>query len=78
MNDHQLKHLKLKMVDFKRFSLIFLFISAFLNIGSALPFDGKTEGKAEIMILTSFLFLFISLFFYWRMRKAKKAYEENI
>jgi len=78
MKEHKLMMLKHKIIDYKRFSFIFLFISAFLNIGSALPFDGKTEGKAEFLLMTSFVFLITSLLFYWRLRKAKKRYEENL
>jgi len=78
VNNPELHKLKNKIIDYKRFSFIFLFISAFLNIGSALPFDGKTEGKAEFLLMSSFAFLIISLLFYWRLRKAKRTYEEHL
>jgi hypothetical protein len=77
MEDQERQKIKHKIIDYKRFSFIFLFMGAFLNIGAALPFDGKTTGRADALMLTSFVFLIISLLFYWGLTKAKKLYEEK-
>ncbi|HET6871879.1 MAG TPA: YrhC family protein [Sporolactobacillaceae bacterium] len=77
MEDKQLQNLKHKILDYKRFSFIFLFIGAFINIGSALPFAGKTTGKADTLMIASFIFIIISLLFYRSLYKAKKLYEEK-
>ncbi|WP_027724657.1 YrhC family protein [Tuberibacillus calidus] len=76
--DREMKQLKHKITDYKRFSFIFLFISAFLYIGSALPMDGKTAGRAEGLMIAGLVFLLVAFVFYWRLQVAKKRYEENL
>lgn len=78
MKEQHIQAIKHKIIDYKRFSFIFLFISAFLNIGSALPFEGKTIEKTDILLVASFVFLVIALIFYWGLRRAKRQYEENL
>ncbi|WP_085523285.1 YrhC family protein [Tuberibacillus sp. Marseille-P3662] len=77
MSDNQLHQLKNKMTDYQRFSLIFLFLSAFIFVGSVIPFAGRTALKADVLALISMGCVTIALLFYWRMRKAKEAYENG-
>ena len=54
-----------KMVDYKRFAFILVAITAFLYIGTLLPFEGKTLTKTYVLMGGSVGFIFIScLLFY--------------
>jgi hypothetical protein len=78
MTEKEQVTLKKNMNDFKRFSFIFLFLSAFLYIGSILPYDGKTTYNTSLVMLASFVLLLISVFFYWMMRRGQNIYNKNI
>ncbi|GGE43147.1 hypothetical protein GCM10011391_22460 [Pullulanibacillus camelliae] len=78
MTDREKNALKLKVVDFRRFGFIFLFLGAFLFMGSVLPFENKTIIKADILVGASLLMLLISILFLWRMKRAAKQYDEQI
>jgi hypothetical protein len=78
MTEKELVNLKKNMNDYKSFSFIFLFLSAFLYIGSLLPYDGKTTYNTSLVMLASFGILLISVFFYWMMRRGQNIYNKNI
>jgi hypothetical protein len=78
MNERELVTLMKNVTDYKRFSFIFLFLSAFLYIGSLLPYDGKTTYNTSLVMLASFGLLLISVFFYWMMRRGQTRYNKNI
>ncbi|MFC4618092.1 YrhC family protein [Camelliibacillus cellulosilyticus] len=78
MDEQKRRALYYKIMDYKRFSFIFLCISAFLYLGSTLPFNGKTMMKTEALMLSSFALLAVSMIFYWRMRVAKADYEKDL
>lgn len=71
MEEREQKSLRLKMLDYQRFSFIFMFLGAFLYIGTIIPFAGKTEMKTNMLTFASLAIIIVSLLFYWRMRKAK-------
>ncbi len=77
MRDKPLHKLKADIVDYQRFSLIFLFLSAYLFLGSALPFEDKTQVQTMETFLGSLLLLGISAFFYRKMRQALEVYEKK-
>ncbi|MFD2618228.1 YrhC family protein [Terrilactibacillus laevilacticus] len=70
------RNLELKVLDYQRLSFIFTFLSAFLYSGTVIPFEGKTEGKVEILMVSSLVGIILALFTYWRMRVAKNKLNE--
>ncbi|TCP32301.1 YrhC-like protein [Scopulibacillus darangshiensis] len=72
MDEKKQKDLQVKITDNQRFSLIFMFLGAFLYIGTLVPFDGKTIFKSEVLMFSSLGAIIIALVFYQQMRKAKK------
>lgn len=77
MNDRKRrKSLQYKIIDYRRFSFLFLFLSAFLNAGTWIPFQGKTEAKMAILSIASFLLISLAALTYWRMEAAKKQIQQ--
>ncbi len=69
--------LKIKIADYKRFSFMLLSLSAFLYIGSIIPFEGK-EGMDQIVLLAvSYCSIGIALFFYRKITIWKKIVKEE-
>ncbi|MTT32472.1 hypothetical protein GMB86_10690 [Terrilactibacillus sp. BCM23-1] len=70
------RNLELKVLDYQRLSFIFTFLSTFLYSGTVIPFEGKTQGKVEILLVISLAGIILALFTYWRMRVAKNKLNE--
>ncbi|MBM7645845.1 hypothetical protein JOD45_002064 [Scopulibacillus daqui] len=77
MSERELKDLKLKVIDYRRFSFIFMILSMFLYIGTLIPFQGKTVEKTEILTCSCLGVMIIALLFFWRMQVAKKKLEKH-
>nr|WP_239541465.1 YrhC family protein [Pullulanibacillus pueri] len=73
-----MQKLKTKIIDYKRFSFIFLYLAAFLYMGSLIPFEGKTLIKSEILMGASVLLIVISIGFFILMRRASDRYHQEL
>ncbi len=71
------KDTKDKIADFKRFSFVLLSLSAFLYIGSIVPFDGKETADQLVLLSTSYVSIAIALFFYRKISLWKKQLKEE-
>ncbi len=77
LSKEMVKDTKDKIADFKRFSFVLLSLSAFLYIGSIIPFEGKQTLHKLILLGTSYLSLGIALVFYRKISQWKKQLNEE-
>ncbi|HET7657381.1 MAG TPA: YrhC family protein [Bacillales bacterium] len=76
MDEKNRAALKHKVVDYKNYSMVLLFMSAFLSIGSIIPFTGKTVVDQIVLMWTGVAFILMSVFFFKRMKKIRKQLED--
>ncbi|MGM7702106.1 YrhC family protein [Pseudalkalibacillus sp. Hm43] len=72
MSKEMVKNLQEKIADFKRFSFVLLSLSAFLYIGSIVPFEGKETADQLMLLSASYTFLGVTILFYRRISVWKK------
>lgn len=77
-DDKQQKELRLKMMDYRKFSFIFFFLGSFLYAGALLPLAGRTEMKTVLLYIGTAVLYGISLFFYWSIRSLREKLEEEL
>lgn len=77
MGEKKLTTLKHKVIDYKNYSMVLLFMSAFLSLGSITPFDGKTVLEQVVLMWTGVVFIMTSVFFFLRARKLREQMEES-
>jgi hypothetical protein len=61
---NQAKALFDKMTDFKRFAITLLAVGSFLYLGLIIPSAVKSDRSLNIIILSSLVFLTLSVFFF--------------
>ncbi|RUQ32860.1 hypothetical protein ELQ35_00690 [Peribacillus cavernae] len=66
-----------KMVDFKRFAVILLCVSAFFYLGSVIPSAGKTMIGTYVNMGATIVFIMASIIFFILSSKYKKILAEN-
>lgn len=72
MMEEQQKIIFEKIIDCRRIGMLCLFLSTFLYTGTLIPKFGEFQWKLEILSVSSFIFLVLSFFFYWRSSKLKE------
>jgi hypothetical protein len=77
MSKERAKDLKEQVTDYSRFSLVLLCLSAFVTIGTVIPYEGKTGNDAVILGIVSWVLIVFALFFYQKMVKIKRALERE-
>lgn len=77
MKDNQ-QELRLKMMDYRKFSFIFFFLGSFLYLGAMLPLAGRTEMRTVLLYVVSVVLYGVSLTFYWSIRSLRNKLEEDL
>lgn len=77
MSEKRFKALQEKMTDFSRFSIMLVCLSAFVSIGTVIPFAGKTGRDQLTLGLLSLILIGFALFFYKQVAKIKKQLERE-
>ncbi|WLD92177.1 YrhC family protein [Alkalihalobacillus sp. AL-G] len=77
MSKAMVKDLKIKIADYKRFSFVLLGLSAFLYLGSIIPFEGKQGIDQIILLAISYSAIGVALFFYRKITIWKKVIKEQ-
>lgn len=77
MDEKEITALKHKMADYKNFSMVLLFMSAFLSVGSVIPFSGKTSLDQIALSLAGLAFILASIFFYRKLAKLKEQIDNE-
>lgn len=78
MDEKQLTELKHKLVDYKNYSMVLLVMSAFLSVGSVIPFNGRTNLDQIVLSLAGLAFILASIFFYRKLAKIKEQIENEM
>lgn len=71
MDEKKMRDLRLKMKDYKNYSMVLLMMSAFLSIGSVIPSVGTTDRNQIILSMAGVVFIAASVFFYKKVAKLK-------
>ncbi|MCF6138026.1 YrhC family protein [Pseudalkalibacillus berkeleyi] len=77
MSKEMVRNIKDKIADFKRFSFVLLSLSAFLYIGSIVPFEGKETADQLILLSASYTSIGVALVFYRKISVWKKKLNTN-
>ncbi|WP_349407955.1 YrhC family protein [Pseudalkalibacillus sp. SCS-8] len=77
MSKEMVKNIQEKIADFKRFSLVLLSLSAFLYIGSIVPFDGKEATDQLVLLSASYTLIGVAILFYRKVAIWKKQLNEE-
>ncbi|EIT85274.1 hypothetical protein A374_11040 [Fictibacillus macauensis ZFHKF-1] len=80
METKAIEQLKVKIQDFQRFGVILLSLSAFMYLGTVIPFAGKDTNSVIVCGTSSFIGLSITIALYSYVQHLRKkldqAYEQ--
>lgn len=74
--EKKIKFLTDKRSDYHQFGTVLLAVGAFFYIGLIIPKMDKVAGYNEAMLITSIVFLSVSILFFTKAKKLKKLLDE--
>ncbi|HET7628377.1 MAG TPA: YrhC family protein [Bacillales bacterium] len=77
MEDQKISKVRNKMTDYTHFAFTLLFLSAFMELGSVLPFPGKTGRDQILLSLAAFAFILAGLWFHRKVLKLKHQIDKE-
>ncbi|HEX6922291.1 MAG TPA: YrhC family protein [Bacillales bacterium] len=77
MNEKRQSVFKSKMVDYKRFSVVLLFVSAVLSMGAVVPFQGRTGFDELLLSAAGIVFMIGAGLFYLKADRMKQQFENE-
>ena len=74
--EKKIKNLTDKISDYQQFGTVLLAIGAFFYIGVIIPKMDKVAGYDNGMLITSIVFLSVSILFFGKAKRLKKRLDE--